>query len=406
MRLPRARSLSDLSDLTLPGAGSTTVRALLSAALGEAMQIAASLDVGRASKAFRRAALSALSADRALFAASMRQTSRFTLARCLAHAGDATAEARAAWADELSALLTIDVAEHGALASPVDLEAPPALLVRERAAIAYRVSADRLRVSSTGLSFARGERVADVPFSLDAAAAARALAPLGGTAEVSSAPLFEDESRLVLADNNPLSTLEAHPEKTGSVADLGGREPSAWAASLREARAIVDRHLPEIADEMRLLLRHVVPVGWDEHKHLSASYLEAAGVVYLSLHPHVMTLAEALVHEFQHNKLNLALGFDPLVENGFSPLFTSPVRPDPRPLRGVLLAVHAFQPIAVLYDRMLVSAEGPERAWLERRRDEIVALCHEGCEILLPNARPTPLGATLLAETRRLDARA
>ena len=41
-----------------------------------------------------------------------------------------------------------------------------------------------------------------------------------------------------------------------------------------------------------------VPVGWDEQRHLSASYQEAIGTVYLSLHPNPLTLAEALIHEF------------------------------------------------------------------------------------------------------------
>ena len=403
MRLPRALPLGDL---TVPTSAPDTVRALLSTALGQAMQVAAFVDgLSPIRSAFRRQVLPALIKNRALFAASMRQTSRLTLARCLAHAGDASVATRGAWSDELATLLAIDVAEHGALLAPVVIEQPPPLLVRERGAIAYLVPAERLCIDHTGFSFGRGAHDVQVPFSADVAAASHALAALGGTATASSVALFADDARLVLVDNNPLCTLEAHPDKKGNEVDLGGRDPEDWASRLREARAIVDRHLPEIATEMRLLLRQVVPVGWDDQRHLSASYLEAAGVVYLSLHPHVMTLAEALVHEFQHNKLNLALGFDPLIENGFAPLFASPVRPDPRPLRGVLLAVHAFQPIALMYDRMLETASGPERAWLERRRDEVVAVCHEGCEVLLPNALPTQLGATLLAETTRLDAR-
>src|SRR6185436_4142373 len=91
---------------------------------------------------------------------------------------------------------------------------------------------------------------------------------------------------------------------------------------------------------------------YDDHKHLSASYQEAIGTIYLTLHPNLMTMAEAVIHEFSHNKLNALFELDELLENAYWPLYTSPVRPDPRPLHGVVLAVHAFQPVARLYERM------------------------------------------------------
>lgn len=402
MALPRA---SPPRDLTLPRRGSTTVRALYSAALREGMRVASGLTADHPAVAsFRASALPALAREPALFAAAMRQPSRLTLARCLAHAGDATPAQRAEWESELAAQLLVDVAEAGALDAPVVLDAPPPVLFRERAAIAIVASgAASWSVDRETLRFRGAGSAANVPWSLDAHAANAALAPVEGRAEVASVPLFGDV-RLLLRDNNPLVTLEAHPDKAGNALDLGGHAADEWAAAIVAAHAVLREHLPEIADEMDLFLRHVGPVGYDESTHLSASYLEAAGVVYLSLHPHRMTLAEALVHEFQHNKLNLLLATDPILENGFAPLFASPVRPDPRPLRGVLLAVHAFQPIARMYERMEESARGPERAWLARRRSEVVALCREGCDVLLPNARPTAIGAPLLDEIAALHA--
>ena len=47
-----------------------------------------------------------------------------------------------------------------------------------------------------------------------------------------------------------------------------------------------------------------VPLG-DLQKHLSASYREAIGTIYVTLHPNVMTMAEALVHDFGHARVNL-----------------------------------------------------------------------------------------------------
>jgi HEXXH motif-containing protein len=148
-------------------------------------------------------------------------------------------------------------------------------------------------------------------------------------------------------------------------------------------------------------VQQVVPVGFYADRHLSASYREAIGTLYLSLHPDTMTMTEALVHELQHGKLNTLFELDPVLENADEAGHRSPVRPDPRPLRGVLLAVHAFVPVARLYERM--SAAGDARA-RETRLREIVRGNHEGTEVLRASARATPVGAALLEELGRWDA--
>ncbi len=174
---------------------------------------------------------------------------------------------------------------------------------------------------------------------------------------------------------------------------------------LADAFALVDRYLPLLGQELRLVGALVVPGGYHDERHLSASYKEAIGTVYMSLHPNLMTMTEALIHELQHNKLNAACHLDPLLHNAFSPLFASPVRPDPRPLHGVVLAVHAFQPVAALYRAMVDG--GDERAanpsW-QRRYGQILQKNHEGATTVLDNGEPTAMGADLLAEMRALDA--
>jgi HEXXH motif-containing protein len=155
---------------------------------------------------------------------------------------------------------------------------------------------------------------------------------------------------------------------------------------------------------MDLYVSQIVPVGVFDSQHLSASYREALGTLYLSLHPNPMTMTEALIHEFQHNKLNALFELDDVLENAFSPLYRSPVRPDPRPLHGVLLAVHAFLPIARLYERMQVDghAFAAHGSFGTRYRD-IVAINQEGAGVVLEHGVPTPIGAGLLDEIRRWD---
>lgn len=219
-------------------------------------------------------------------------------------------------------------------------------------------------------------------------------------------PFYTIDRGIVLAtvDDNPLAMVEAHPDKSGNALDLGARPVEEWVASLRDAFDRVGRYLPIVREEMDLVLHQLVPVGADDEKHLSASYREALGTIYLTIHPSAMTMTEALIHEFSHNKLNAMLELDPLLENAFYPLFTSPVRPDPRPLHGVLLAVHAFLPVAELYRQMIERDDPLARSEAFRGRfATIVRKNHEGTSVLLENARPTAAGRALLDEIRRLD---
>jgi HEXXH motif-containing protein len=153
---------------------------------------------------------------------------------------------------------------------------------------------------------------------------------------------------------------------------------------------------------MDLFIAQVVPVGYDPEKHLSASYQEVIGTIYMTLHPNRMTLSEALIHEFSHNKLNALFELDQVLENAWSPLYTSPVRPDPRPLHGVLLAVHAFLPVARLYEQMIAAGDPFAQSEDFRMRfADIRRINREGAELVLAEARPTPIGRGLFDEIRR-----
>jgi len=209
--------------------------------------------------------------------------------------------------------------------------------------------------------------------------------------------------RLATIDTNPLAMLEAHPEKLGNAIDLGGRDLETWRAALREALEMVRLSIPSWWAELPRALERLVPVGWDDQRHFSASYREAPRVAYLTLHPDPLTLAEAIVHETQHGKLNLLTWLDPVLENAYTEWTSSPVRPDLRPVMGVLLAVHAFIPVAALHHGLDAadhpSAKTPQFA---RRRSEVLSGNARGLAILREKAKPTAAGARLLAELERL----
>ena len=207
-------------------------------------------------------------------------------------------------------------------------------------------------------------------------------------------------------DHNPIAAFETHPNKSGNPVDLGERPEEEWIGILDEVFVLIEAFLPRTFAEMRMLLHEVIPVGYDDRRHLSASYREAIGTIYLTLHPNVMTMTEAVVHEFQHNKFNVASDSVEFLSNAFHPLYKSPIRPDPRPLWGILLAVHAFLPVAELYRRMR-DAGHPFAAHpgFERRLSELDLKNHEGMEMLRAHARFTAAGHALFADLEALEGR-
>ncbi|MEQ8456912.1 MAG: HEXXH motif-containing putative peptide modification protein [Sandaracinaceae bacterium] len=270
--------------------------------------------------------------------------------------GESPAKARALepWLWDVPFETLVDRARGGAL----DFDAP----------------AEGLRFSPDGVELReRGGRLR----SLDELPVRARLHPISGL-----------EAHLSELDSNPLFDHEAHPDKDGNAIDLGGHPVEAWTAALAEAASWIALALPSLAAELQHSLQRVIPVGHRPREHLSASYLEAPGTVYMTLHPRPLTLAEALIHETQHGKLNALRWLDPLLLNEASEAVSSPVRPDPRPLLGVLLAVHAFVPVAALHQRLRElghpSTDDPS---FTRRQAEVLAQNAEGLRTLRMRGR-------------------
>lgn len=244
---------------------------------------------------------------------------------------------------------------------------------------------------------------------LDLATAEGELTPLheasACTASQPFHPLADDLPNAVLSlvDSNPLARVEAHPDKDGNAISLGGKAVERWLESMAEALALIRMALPGWYAEAAHAMRRFIPVGYFPEEHLSASYREAPGVVYLSLCDSPLTLAEAIIHETQHGKVNWLSWLDPILHNGHQEWTSSPVRPDERPLWGVLLAVHAFLPVAAMHSRLAELdhpiAAGPD---FERRRAEVMALNADALESVSTKGKPSPLGSRLVSEMQRL----
>ncbi len=424
---PRPGEALHLPDLTLPQTDTGTLRRLLGRELQRRLACLGQLPLQRVAEADRPAFVAAVAGLRALQASAPSKAAALVRAPTLSvlielcwrrrealGSDDALLSAFQAHVRELSWLLLCELATAGfaprdGRQQPLRLALPPGglppLLILGagielrigKGAAAVQLEEGALRISGPSgernVSLVGGEGEAGVGTSDDALCVLRR-------------PWHVIRPGLLLAeaDNSPLSMVEAHPDKDGNQLQLGGHPTTEWVATLGECVDLIHRYLPLIAEELRLLLRLCIPVGFDAEKHLSASFQEYIGAIYLTLHPNAMTMAEALIHEFQHNKINTAFHFDPLLRNAFWPLVSSPVRPDPRPLHGVVLAVHAFQPVARLYQRMHEDGHpwAANPSW-QQRAATVFAKIHEGACTVLEMAEPTPAGVALLDEMRQLD---
>ncbi len=396
-------------DLTIPEPGSTTARDVLSLAMRRLLAefrrlprlLPATASERREVESFASLVDDLYASQPGLVASLLRRPTVGALARCLRrHLGPGSDHAAAlSIGRALRATVAFELALAGALPAVIQQTRLPSRLLSLGARVALDLP------DEAAVTFANGRLRVEHPTG----ARDVDLAPVtskGTTPEGFSRPYHAlvDGMALALADNNPLQMYEAHPDKFGNAIDLGGRDVSAWVDELRACLDLIERHLPELRAEIGLFIQQVVPVGYDDHKHLSASYQEDIGTIYMTLHPNRMTMTEALIHEFSHNKLNALFELDPVLENAFWPLYTSPVRPDPRPLHGIVLAVHAFQPVARLYERM--TEAGDDRAKspdFQRRFKQVRQLNHLGATVVLDNGRPTDVGRGLLDEFRRWD---
>ncbi len=400
-------------DLTLPDTGSTTARRVLGQHLRRTLARLLELPLGRfRSQIFDdfadvRGVIERLLREKkaGLVFSILRRPTHSTLVHCLERElwGGGDVRLLDGWLAELTALWAFELAAAGEL--PPDGLKPrhrPARLLSIAENLELGLDPDwRIGFLPRTLVLERGNQRVD--FDFDDLASSSGPWPEGVAVGRPYHPIA-DGLLLACADNNPLASFEAHPDKSGNQLDLGGQPPEKWTHTLELALHLIDDHLPELGQEIRLVMQTLIPVGYDAERHLSASYAEAIGTAYLSLHPDLMTMTEALVHEFSHNKLNALWALDPVLVNAFSPLYSSPVRPDPRPLHGVMLAVHAFVPVARLYERMIETGrELSKRPGFKQRYRQICQGNHEGLQTLLEHADATAVGRSVLDELERWD---
>jgi HEXXH motif-containing protein len=146
------------------------------------------------------------------------------------------------------------------------------------------------------------------------------------------------------------TSLNVHIEDSDPYREFGEPQPpqlldahqaDAWRRQITDAwRLTTERHTA-YAHELSTGLSTLVPIA-RSRRIAGASSRAAFGGLALSTKDDAAKLAEVLVHELQHSKLNAFLDLFPLVDDDSEARWHAPWRTDPRPLTGVLHGIYAF----------------------------------------------------------------
>jgi HEXXH motif-containing protein len=249
--------------------------------------------------------------------------------------------------------LAVDVAHIGALATSaavsagVDVETP----VPIRAGRVHLPQLGRLSVAAdpvwtVGTLTRSGERIS--------------ITWPGGRADrdVLAGPHWEPIRRVGFGADNP---VDLQLDDVSPYRRLYGYRPGErlspaevrrWRELVTEAATVLEERHPEWAYAVREILSVVVPLAArGPTSGLSATARDSIGAIALTMPSDGRQLALTLVHEVQHNYVNLLQNVGPLLQPDGADRYYSPWRDDARPLAGVLHGSAAFAGVADFWRR-------------------------------------------------------
>jgi HEXXH motif-containing protein len=143
-----------------------------------------------------------------------------------------------------------------------------------------------------------------------------------------------------------------------SPARLTHDEFELWRRTLDQAWAIlVDEHadyVPEVSAVAPVIVPAIRVGGF-----VAASSSTAFGAIRAAMPDTPAAMAETLLHEIQHSKLNALLDLVPLQRSGPDRFCYAPWRRDPRPLSGLLHGIYAFVGVTEYWYRRWRSNQDP-----------------------------------------------
>ncbi|WP_409491202.1 aKG-HExxH-type peptide beta-hydroxylase [Amycolatopsis sp. cmx-11-12] len=146
---------------------------------------------------------------------------------------------------------------------------------------------------------------------------------------------------------------------------LPAKDLAAWQRLIDEACRLIAGHLPGLARIMPVGLASLVPKPQVLFRNPSASTGEAFGSAVVGLPADGASLAESLIHEFQHIVLGGLLHLVELSEPDPRERIYVAWRDDPRPLSGALQGVYAFFGVTAFWRALAKAGQSPRRSGFE-----------------------------------------
>lgn len=202
--------------------------------------------------------------------------------------------------------------------------------------------------------------------------------------------------------------IDTDPAVSFSVFPPPADVAAACRARIAAAFDLLDAGDPALAGEIRALIGEIVlAVGVEDPTLLTfdgASSFMLWGAIVLNAREQstALDMAQALAHESGHNLLFGLCADGPLVENDDEAAYASPLRPDPRPMDGIVHATYVTARMHRAVDQLLRSGVLDEAAGA-RARASMIAHQHafaQGLVIIDADAILTPRGRAIMDGAR------
>lgn len=223
-----------------------------------------------------------------------------------------------------------------------------------------------------------------------------------------------DESPVDLEDLKHVNGLElgADGSETSATAEVGLRailraeiDFDVWASLVGDAFELIEQH-PSSVTMVRSFVQALVPIEmWDAGIHFSTSSRAVPGFVFLSVSEAPFDIAEALVHEADHQLLYCLEALSPLLKTGGTHeklLFRSPWREDPRPMQGIVFGASAFVRVGLFWSALAGLADDPSDDRMGEKATVALTQSLMALSTINEYAELTPAGLELAGALRSL----
>jgi hypothetical protein len=206
---------------------------------------------------------------------------------------------------------------------------------------------------------------------------------LGGVTDSETVHRAADSARDMGASGTPIRVVQEYPPET--VADLS--------AGLRLLQELWPEAHAEVAQAVQQLTLY------DDETLKSFADFRRHGSIFIctTYVKDTVILADYILHEASHVRLNTVLSVSPMFLNPTDARFRTPLRKDPRPLFGAFHQMFVLARIFAFYQRAT-----RQRSGLEERREEIRRQLHEGFEVVRENANLTETGEAMLSSIEQM----